>query len=95
MDRNGHVCAVFAAPGYEPVTAQRVTVYFAIGRNDEYYGSQPTRRAYDTLHELYREKGLPEEEIGRLLVLDIKDQDYFTARNAPNEHGGGGLFAYD
>ena len=29
------------------------------------------------------------------LVLDIKDHSYFTERNAPNEHGGGGLFAYD
>lgn len=80
---------------YEPVVEQRVPVYFAIGRNDEYYGSQPTQKAYDTLYELYREEGFTEEEIGRLLVLDIKDRDYFTARNAPNEHGGGGLFAYD
>ena len=31
----------------------------------------------------------------KLLVLDIKEHDYFTERNMSNEHGGGGLFAYD
>jgi len=80
---------------YEPVAAQRLPVYLAIGKDDEYYGSGPTQRAYDTLHDLYRQQGLTEDEIDKLLVLDIKDHSYFTERNAPNEHGGGGLFAYD
>ena len=31
----------------------------------------------------------------KLLVLDIKEHDYFTERNMSNEHGGGGFFAYD
>ena len=35
------------------------------------------------------------EEIGRLLVLDIKDADYFREGGAPNQHGGGNLFAGD
>ena len=80
---------------YEPIAAQRLPVYLAIGKDDEYYGSGPTQRAYDTLHDLYRQQGLTEEEINKILVLDIKDHSYFTERNAPNEHGGGGLFAYD
>ena len=80
---------------YEPVVTQRLPVYLAIGKDDEYYGSEPTQRAYDTLHDLYRQQGLTEEEITKILVLDIKDHSYFTERNAPNEHGGGGLFAYD
>ena len=80
---------------YEPVVAQHLPVYLAIGRSDEYYGSEPTQRAYDALHDLYRQQGLTEEEINKILVLDIKDHSYFTERNAPNEHGGGGLFAYD
>lgn len=41
---------------YEPVTARRLPVYLAIGRSDEYYGSEPTQRAYDTLHDLYRRR---------------------------------------
>ena len=36
--------------------------------------------------------GLTEEEIGRLLVLDIKDTDYFQEGGAPNQHGGGNLY---
>lgn len=80
---------------YEPVVEQRLPVYFAIGRNDEYYGSEPTQRAYDTLYGLYEEQGLSDVEIDELLVLDIKEHDYFTDRNTTNEHGGGGLFAYD
>lgn len=39
--------------------------------------------------------GLTEEEIGRLLVLDIKDADYFRAGGALSQHGGGNLFAGD
>lgn len=80
---------------YEPVAAQRLPVYFAIGRNDEYYGSDPSREAYDTLHDLYVQQGLNEAEIDELLVLDIKEHEYFTERGMSNEHGGGGLFAYD
>lgn len=80
---------------YEPVVRLRLPVYFAIGRDDEYYGSGPTQEAYETLYRMYEQEGLDRAEIDRLLVLDIKEHDYFTERNAPNEHGGGGLFAYD
>lgn len=30
-----------------------------------------------------------------MLVLDIKEHDYFTEQGISNEHGGGGLFAFD
>lgn len=80
---------------YEPEVRQHLPVYFAIGRNDEYYSSAPTQDAYDTFYRLYEQQGLTRAEIDELLVLDIKEKDYFTQRNAPNEHGGGGLFAYD
>ncbi len=80
---------------YGPVVRERLPVYFAIGRDDEYYGSAKTQDAYDTLYALYEEQGLTEDEIDALLVLDIKEHDYFTDRNVSNEHGGGGLFAYD
>lgn len=80
---------------FEPVAEQRLPIYFAIGKNDEYYGSAPTKSAYDTLHALYEKQGLSKEEIDKLLVLDIKEHSYFTERGMSNEHGGGGLFAYD
>lgn len=80
---------------YEPVVKSRTPVYFVIGESDEYYGSEPTREAYETLRELYREEGLAPEEIDELLVLDIKDADYFESQGVTVQHGGGGLFAAD
>ena len=80
---------------YEPVVEARVPVYFVIGESDEYYGSGPSQEAYDFLHELYEQAGLSQAEIGQLLVLDIKDADYFRDGGAPNQHGGGNLFAQD
>ena len=38
---------------------------------------------------------MSESEINRLLVLDIKKHGYFTEKGVNNEHGGGGLFAFD
>ena len=80
---------------YEPVVEARVPVYFVIGEGDEYYSAEPSREAYNRLHDLYTAAGLTEEEIGRLLVLDIKDADYFREGGAPSQHGGGNLFAGD
>lgn len=73
----------------------QVPVYFVIGRNDEYYGSDPTIRAYNSLYSLYQEKGLSKEEINKILILDIKDTEYFTSKGVDNEHGGGSLIAHD
>ena len=80
---------------YEPVVESRTPVYLVVGEGDEYYGAQPTREAYDALHALYEQEGLSDGEIDRLLVLDIKDASYFESQGAPNQHGGGNLFAQD
>ncbi|MDO4156855.1 MAG: prolyl oligopeptidase family serine peptidase [Oscillospiraceae bacterium] len=80
---------------YDAVAEQHLLVYFAIGRNDEYYDSELGQKAYDELYSLYKEQGFSDAEIDKLLVLDIKEHDYFTERGMSNEHGGGGLFAYD
>lgn len=80
---------------YEPVVENRTPVYFVIGESDKYYGSQPTQEAYDNLYELYRQDGLSDEEISQILVLDIKDADYFESQGVTVQHGGGNLFARD
>ncbi len=79
---------------YESVANARLPIYFAIGRNDEYYGSAPTQNAYDRLHALYEKQGLTDAEIDKILVLDIREHSYFIENGAPNEHGGG-LFSKD
>ena len=80
---------------YQTVADRRLPVYIAIGKDDEYYGSSPSIIAYNSLYSLYIDDGLTKEEIDEILVLDIKEDEYFTSRNAPNQHGGGGLFALD
>lgn len=80
---------------YEPVVESRTPVYLAVGESDEYYGSGPSEEAYENLYELYRQEGLSDEEIGELLVLDVKDAAWFESRGWTNQHGGGGLFASD
>ena len=77
------------------VAESRVPVYFFIGENDEYYGSARISATYRQLVSLYEAQGLSEEEIAELAVLDVKDNDYFHAAGAPNQHGGGGYSAFD
>lgn len=80
---------------YELVVQNRVPVYFVIGADDKYYGSSPTREAYQQLHDLYQQAGLSNQEIDQLLVLDIKDEQYFSSQGVTYQHAGGNLFAHD
>lgn len=80
---------------YEAVVEQKLPIYFAVGENDEYYGSRPTQEAYRTLYEQYQAEGLSEDEIDRILVLDIKPESYFQNRGISNQHAGGLEFAHD
>lgn len=73
----------------------KTPVYMAIGEEDSYYGSTPLKDAYETLHGLYERQGLSEDEISRLLVLDVKDQTWFSERGIADQHGGSGAFAYE
>ena len=58
-------------------------------------GAAPTEEAYETLYAMYREEGLSDGQIRRLLVLDVKPASYFEAQEVTVQHGGGGLFAED
>lgn len=78
---------------YEKVVKSRTPVYLVVGEHDEYYGSEPSKEAYQTLHDLYQKEGLSEKEIRKLLVLDVKDDNYFKKAGVDNQHGhGGSLF---
>lgn len=73
----------------------RTPVYLAIGAQDSYYGPESFIQAYETLHDLYVEQGLTEEEIDRILVLDVRADSYFTERGFSDQHAGGQAFAHD
>jgi len=82
--------------GFEKVVASRIPLYFVIGKNDEYYGSEPFRSAYSSLCLEYKKAGLSDDEIKKILVLDIKDEKYFKDGDVSNQYGGGGgLFSKD
>lgn len=59
------------------VAQAEVPVYLAVGEADSYYGLEPLRTAYTQLQALYEEKGLSQEAIDALLVLDVRDQAYW------------------
>ena len=83
----------------EALADAEVPVYLAIGENDDYYGSGPAREAAERMRTAYRERGLSEEHIGELVVLDVKPTSYFVEHGFPEDtgqHGAGGyLFAHD
>ena len=89
-----HVSSVWDGE-LQPLVNSRTPVYFAIGESDEYYGSARIRRTYETLCGMYKAQGLTDEQINKLAVLEIKSASYFTEHGASNQHGGGGLFAFD
>lgn len=66
-----------------------------IGREDEYYGSNKISSTYQEMVSLYQDKGLSEDEIKTLAILDIKDQAYFDNLGAENQHGGGNFVSFD
>lgn len=81
--------------GYDEVVKAELPIYFAVGEEDSYYGLGYLKDAYRTLHDKYAAKGLTDEEIGRLVVLDVKDQSYFDDGGIEDQHAGGILFARD
>ena len=89
-----HCCSSWPADP-TPVAKARLPVYIAVGEQDEYFGSGPSRAIYGKLQERYRQQGLSGEEIDRLLVLDVKDDAYFSGRGVEKQHEGGVLFGED
>lgn len=79
----------------EVLAKARTPLYMVIGENDSYYGSTKTKNAYNNLHKLYEEQGLYDEEIDKILVLDIKKHEYFTSKGYSDEHMGCIAFAYE
>lgn len=79
----------------EPLVEAQTPVYMVVGEEDSYYGSGPLRDAYDELYSLYEDQGQTAQQINSILVLDVKDQSYFSQRGFSDQHAGGALFAHD
>lgn len=58
-----------------------------MAENDEYYGSQKARDAYDSLRDAYQSEGWSDEQIDEVLQMEIPDNEYFNSRGIYNYHG--------
>lgn len=63
---------------FKPVAEEGVAVYIFMAENDEYYGSQKARDAYNGLYEAYQAAGWTKDQINGVLRLEIPDNDYFN-----------------
>ncbi len=79
----------------EVLADSRTPVYLAVGEDDSYYGSGPLKRAYDELVDIYSDMGVPSEDIDSLVVLDVRDDEFFRSHGYADPHAGGNAFAFD
>lgn len=73
----------------------RMPLYLFTGKRDSYYGSVSFVEAADELRELYRQEGFSNEEIDRLITLDLRDNAWFESRGISNQHFGGLQAAFE
>ncbi len=76
---------------YAPAAENQVAVYIFMAENDEYYGSQKARTAYDGLLFAYQEAGVSDEEIEKLLQIQIPDNAWFNQRGIYNYYRDGSV----
>ena len=57
---------------YESIAKSGVAVYIFMAENDEYYGSQKARDAYDGLRDAYQSEGWSDEQIDEVLQMEIR-----------------------
>ncbi|WP_318708246.1 flavodoxin [Candidatus Acetatifactor stercoripullorum] len=78
------------------VPEEGTAVYIFMAENDEYYGSERARDAYEGLYEAYESLGWTPEEIDGVLQVEIPDNAYFNQRGITgNYHGGGNVLFED
>lgn len=80
---------------YDPIAENGVAVYIFMAENDEYYGSQKARTAYDGLYSAYQSQGWTDEQISRVLSVEIPDNEYFSERGIYGNYHGGGNVVFD
>lgn len=74
---------------FSNVIENRLPIYFFMAGNDEYYGSEQTLKSYTDLRNGYADRGLTENEIKQLTVINMPDNLYFNRQGIYNYHAGG------
>ncbi len=81
--------------GYDKVVNSRLPLYFFIGEEDDYYGSDNFKNTYNEFYDRYMKEGLSKEEINEILVLDVRDAAYFEDHGYSSQHAGGAMAAHE
>lgn len=63
---------------YDAAIKNRLPICIYMMEDDEYYGPEQAREAYNALCSRYREAGLAEEEIAELVSLHIPDREFLS-----------------
>ena len=74
---------------YDDVVANRLPSYVFMAENDEYYGPQRAREVHENLSSRYTAQAPTSDEIDRLVILDLPDNQYFNAQGIDYYHDGG------
>ena len=77
---------------FDSIAENGVAVYIFMAEDDEYYGSQKARDAYDELYDAYLNVGRSENEINQVLQILTPNAAWFAERGVTeNYHGGGNV----
>ena len=80
---------------YSPVAENGVAVYIFMAENDEYYGSERAREAYNGLHQAYVDAGWSEEDIANVLQMQTPDNAWFAEQGISGNYHGGATVVYE
>lgn len=80
---------------FTPVAENGVAVYIFMAENDEYYGSELAREAYNGLHQAYVEAGWSGEDIANVLQMQTPDNAWFAEQGISGNYHGGATVVYE
>ena len=80
---------------FSSVAENGVAVYIFMAENDEYYGSERAREAYNGLHQAYVDAGWSEEDIANVLQMQTPDNAWFAEQGISGNYHGGATVVYE
>lgn len=80
---------------FSSVAENGVAVYIFMAENDEYYGSERAREAYNGLHQAYVDAGWSEEDIANVLQIQTPDNAWFAEQGISGNYHGGATVVYE
>jgi predicted peptidase len=73
---------------FDNVISEHLPIYIKIGRNDHMVSQSVAVSTYEALRRAYLEQGVSNAEIERLVILDIRNDEYFYEQGICNYHFG-------